>query len=181
MKKITNVHSLRFDHRAVSLDMTIKGLSETINILYNQVDELDWYDGDWFMEESEPIYGLIFIAFQNYIYGSIKDFANNLEEKQSFYKIEQNPKDSKRSKIELIIGLANYAKHKDEGMPHKGTKDILDHFKLNYNDVTYLDKSPIFQGLTLLNEDWDLFQIKKLVTDWREYLWSRSEVSISIR
>ena len=57
--------------------MTIKGLSETIEILYNQVNEIDWYDGDWFMEESEPIYGLTFIAFQNYINGSIKDFADS--------------------------------------------------------------------------------------------------------
>jgi len=60
-------------------------------------------------------------------------------------------------------------------MPHKGTKDILDHFKLTYNDVIYLDKSPIFQGITLLNEEWDMFQIKNIVTDWREYLWSRNE------
>ena len=176
MKKIRNIDYLRYDHRAVSLDMTIKGLSETINILNNQVYELDWYDGDWFMEESEPIYGLMFIAFQNYINGSIKDFTDSLEEKESYYKIEQNLKDNKRSKIELIIGLANYAKHKDEGIPHKGTKAILDHFKLNYSDVTYLDKSPIFEGLTLLNEDWDLFQIKNQVTDWRDYLWSRDDV-----
>lgn len=175
MEKITKTHYLRPDHRAVSLDLTIKGLSETITVLKNQIDEIDWYDGDWFMEESEPIYGLALIAFQNYINGSIKDFANSLKEKESFYKVEQSPKDGTRSKIELIIGLANYAKHKDEGTPRKGTKDILDHFKLAFNNVTYLDKSPIFQGLTLLNAEWNLFQVKNLVTNWREYLWSRNE------
>jgi len=175
VEKITYTHYLRFDHRAVSLDMTIKGLSETITILKHQVNEIDWYDGDWFMEESEPIYGLAFIAFQNYINGSIKDFADCLKGKESFYKIEQNPKSSNRSKIELIIALSNYAKHKEEGIPHKGTKDILDHFELTYIDVTYLDKSPIFQGITLLNEEWNLFQIKNIVTDWREYLWSRND------
>lgn len=175
MAKITKTHYLRFDHRAVSLDMTIKGLSETIEILKNQIDEIAWYDGGWFMEESEPIYGLAFIAFQNYINGSIKDFADSLKEKESFYKIEQNSKKGNRSKIELIIALANYAKHKDEDTLHKGTKDILEHFELTYNDVIYLDKSPIFQGLSLLNEEWDLFQIKNIVTDWREYLWSRNE------
>jgi len=175
MAKITNIHYLRFDHRAVSLDMTIKGLSKTIEILKNQIDEIAWYDGDWFMEESEPIYGLAFIAFQNYINGSIKDFADSLKGKESFYKIEQNPNSSKKSKIELIIALANYAKHKDEGTPHKGTKDILEHFELTYSDVIYLDKSPIFQGIALLNEEGDLFQIKNIVTNWREYLWSRNE------
>lgn len=175
MEKITNIHYLRFDHRAVSLDITIKGLNETINILKTQIEEIDWYDGDWFMEESEPIYGLAFIAFQNYINGSINDFADSLKEKESYYKLEQNSKEGNKSKIELIIGLANYAKHKDEGTPHKGTKDILDYFKLNYNDVTYLDKSPIFQGLTFLNEDWNLFQVKNIVTAWREYIWSKNE------
>jgi len=175
VEKITNIHYLRIDHRAVSLDITIKGLTETITFLKNQIDEIDWYDGYWFMEESEPIYGLAFIAFQNYINGSIKDIADSLKEKETYYKLEQYLKEGNRSRIELIIGLANYAKHKDEGTPHKGTKDILDHFNLNYEDVTYLDKSPIFQGLTLLNEDWDLLQVKTFVTDWRELLWSRNE------
>ncbi len=175
MEKNTKTHYLRIDHRAVSLDMTIKGLTETISVLKNQINEIHWYDGDWFMEESEPIYGLAFIAFQNYINGSIKDIADSLKEKETYYKLEQYLKEGNRSRIELIIGLANYAKHKDEGTPHKGTKDILDHFNLKYEDVTYLDKSPIFQGLTLLNEDWDLLQVKTFVTDWRELLWSRNE------
>ena len=175
MKKITNTHFLRVDPRAVSLDITIKGLTNTIAVLENQINEIDWYDGVWFIEESEPVYGLAFIAFQNYINGSIKDFADNLKEKESYYKLEQTLNKGNRSKIELIIGLANYAKHKDEGTLHKGTKNILDHFNLNYENVTYLDNSPIFQGLTLLNKDRDLFQVKNIVTDWREYLWSRNE------
>jgi len=175
MVQITNIDYLRIDYRAVSLNMTIKGLSETIAVLEAQVNEIDWHDGIWYMEESEPIYGLAFIAFQNYINGSINDFANNLKARESYYKLEQNCKVGNRSKIELIIGLANYAKHKDEGHLHKGTKDILDHFNLNYDDKTYLDNSPIFQGLTLLNEHWDLFKIKEIVTDWREYVWSRND------
>lgn len=175
MDKTTKTHYLRLDHRVVSLGMIIEGLSETITALKNKLNEIYWYDADWFMEESEPIYGLAFIAFQNYINGSINDFAENLKEKESYYKLEQNCKEWNRSKIELIIGLANYAKHKDEGTPYKGTKEILDYFNLNYTDVTYLDNSPLFQGLTLLNADWDLFKVKNLVTDWREFIWSRNE------
>ncbi len=170
---MNKTHYLRNDHRAKSLNMIIKGLTETIVILKNQINEIHWYDGDWFMEECEPIYGLAFIAFQNYINGSIKDFADSLKEKKTYYKLEQNS--NNKSKIELIIGLANYIKHKEEGTPHKGTKEILDYFKLNYENVIYLDNSPIFQGLTLLNEDWDLFKIKVYVTEWREFLWSRND------
>ena len=99
------------------------------------------------MEESEPIYGLAFIAFQNYINGSINDFADSLKEKESYYKLELNSVEGNRSKIELIIGLANYAKHKDEGTPHKGTKDILDYFKLKYNDRSILTNLQYFKVL----------------------------------
>ncbi|WP_157429252.1 hypothetical protein [Aequorivita sublithincola] len=173
MTKITNTHFLRIDHRVVSLSMAITGLTETISVLKNQLNEIHWYDGEWFLEESEPIYGLAFIAFQNYINGSIKDFADSLNEKETYYKLEKNLPEGNKSRIELIIALANYAKHKDEGIPHRGTKEILDHFNLNYEDVNYLDKSPIFQGLNLFSEGWDLFTLKTLVTDWREYMWAR--------
>ena len=94
MEKITKTHYLRIDHRAVSLNMTIKGLTETIATLKNQITEIHWYDGDWFMEESEPIYGLAFIAFQNYINGSIKDFSDDLKAKETYYKLE--PKTNSR-------------------------------------------------------------------------------------
>jgi hypothetical protein len=166
---------LRIDHRVVSLNLIIKGLTETIDILKNQIIEIDWYDGDWFLEESEPIYGLAFIAFQNYINGSINDFADSLKEKETYYKLEPKPNNNSKSKIELIISLANYIKHKEEGTPHKGTKETLDNFNLIYENVTYLDNSPIFQGLTLLDDSWDLFKIKDFVTEWREFLWSRNE------
>jgi hypothetical protein len=176
MGKTTKTHCFRHDsHRAVSLNLIIKGLSETITLLENQIHDIHWYDGDWFMEESEGIYGLAFIAFQNYINGSIKDFADTLKEKETYYKLEQNLNNNTKTKIELIISLANYIKHKEEGTPHKGTKEILDYFNLNYENVNYLDNSPIFQGLTLLNEDWDLFKIKNYVMEWRELLWSRND------
>jgi len=170
----TLTHFLRNDHRLVSLNITIQGLSETIDLLKKQIDEINWYDGDWFLEESEPIYGLAFIALQNYINGSIKDFTSNTKEKASYYKIEQKPTNNEKSRIELIIGLANYAKHKDEGTLHQGTKETLDYFNLNYNNVTCLDNSAIFQGISILNEDWDLFRVKDFVTNWREFLWSRT-------
>lgn len=174
MKKNEKTNYLRFDHRYKSLSMIIQGLTETIDILENQINEIHWYDNLWFMEESESIYGLAFIAFQNYINGSIKDFSGSLSKKQHFYKYEQNYRKSSKSKIELIIGLANYIKHKDEGRLNKGTEGVLDYFNINCNNITTHDKSPIFQGLTILNEDWNLYKIKAFVTEWRENLWTSS-------
>ncbi len=173
MLQNSNIHYLKFDYRAISLDISIKGLSETIDVLKGKADEIHWYDGDWFLEESEPIYGLVFIVFQNYINGSIKDIVGSLKSKGIYYNLNCSKKKVNKSNIELVIGLANYSKHKDEGIPHKGTKEILDFFALNYVDTKSLDNSPIFQGLTLLNKDWNLFEIKCEVKKWRELLYEK--------
>jgi len=119
MTKITNTHSLRHDYRIKSLKLVIEGLKNSIEVLENCVKEIHWYGGDWFMEESEPIIGLAFIAFQNYINASIKDYAGVLKGKDEFYELCNNSQGLPRSKIELIEALANYAKHKIEGIPHK--------------------------------------------------------------
>jgi len=166
-------HYLKVDYRKVSLEIIINGLNDAIDSLKKQIDEIHWYDGDWFMEESEPIYGLAFIAFQNYINGSIKDFIGDLKSKQELYKIENKESKHSKTKIELIIGLANYSKHKDEGISHRGTKEVLDCFELNYKNVTYLDNSPIYQGLTILDENWDLIKIKAIAIEWRKLLWNQ--------
>ena len=167
------MHYLRVDYRKVSLEIIVDGLNEAIESLKNNIEKINWYDIDWFMEESEPIYGLAFIAFQNYINGSIKDFKGNLNNKNLLYKIENSESEFSRSKIELIVALANYSKHKDEGIPHKGTREILDNFGLNYENITYLDESPIFQGLSIFNEEWDLLKIMEITTEWRELFWSQ--------
>jgi len=165
-------HYLSVDYRITSLDITINKLNEAIEHLKKQFYEIEWYDRVWLIEESEPIYGLVFIAFQNYINGSIKDFSDTTLGKEKFYTID-NTVDNK-SKIQLIIGLANYAKHKDDGLPHKGTKEVLDFFNLTYENITDIDKSAIFQGLTILSNEWNLFEIKDLVKEWRDRMWLKS-------
>lgn len=180
MQRNTQIHYLRYDsHRSVGLDLIINGLYETVETLYDQVLEGEYYDGVWFSEESEPIIGLAFIAFQNYINGSIYDYSKGYDihgkekNREAYYKIEENRINDKRSKIELIIGLANYSKHKDEKNLHRGTENILKDFGLIQEGITndYL----ILEGLNLLNEESDLIEVKEFVKDWREYLWSRDE------
>lgn len=132
------------------------------------------------MEETVPIYGLAFIAFQNYINGSIKDFKGNIKSKQELHRIDNEESTYSKSRIELIIALANYSKHMDEGIPDKGTKDVLDCFELNYENLTHLDNSPIFEGLTILNNEWDLSKIKSIVTEWRKVL-CKKETELKIK
>lgn len=170
-------HWLKADYRSNSLHQIIAGLDNSIKSLTKKVeDETDWYDGLWFLEDSEPIYGLAFIAFQNYINGSIKDLYESTNDKTCYYKINPKLKSFEKSDIELIIGLANYIKHKDDNKLHKGTQDILDCFNLKSTDD--IKKSPIFEGLSVLNEKWELFEIYNIVTKWRERLFDGFEKTI---
>ena len=54
------------DYRAESLNQIITGLNSSIETLRKRIDVIDWYDGYWLLEETEPIFGIAFIAFQNY-------------------------------------------------------------------------------------------------------------------
>lgn len=136
------------------------------------MNENSWYDGLWFREYSELIYGLAFISFQNYINGTIKDLIDSTSEKTKYYKLEPNIKNYEKSYIELIIGLANYIKHKeDEGSLHKGTSEILKSFGLDTSkEADIIDSSPIFEGLTILTENWSLIEIVSNVIIWRSNL-----------
>lgn len=154
--------------------MIIEGLSKSIAELEKNVEDIHWYEGDWLMEETEPIYGLAFVAMQNYINGSISDIAGTVKNKIIYYKKDKLIDGYNRTTIELIIALANYIKHKEDGMPHIATLAIFESFKLRY-DTIYLDEAAIFQGLALLNINYDLFKIMEHILSWRESLWTEIE------
>jgi hypothetical protein len=165
-----NKRHWRQGDRIESLIQIITGLNNSINLLKKQIDEINWYDGDWFAEEAEPIYGLAFIAFQNYVVGCIKDSFDTTRLKFEYFRLVPNMEGFEKSSIELIITLANYSKHKDEGI-YQQMQENLKCFKLKWGDDIETDESPIFEGLSLLSERWDLFEILKIVTDWEERLW----------
>ncbi|KGO94731.1 hypothetical protein [Flavobacterium subsaxonicum] len=163
---------LIIDYRFESLSHIINGLKKSIENLELKLNTLDWYDGLWLREESEPVYGLAFIAFQNYINSTIKDITGFTKDKTNFYKINGNINGFKNSQIELIIGLANYIKHKDDdGLFHVGTKSLLKNFNLNSNKDNDIDNSAIFGGLSILDDKWNLDKILTIVILWRKQLY----------
>ena len=166
-------HWRKFDFRKDSLTHIIIGLNNSINSLKDFQSENKWYDGLFFREDTEQIYGLAFIAFQNYINGSISDLYNDLSNKNHYYNLNGNFEIYSKSSIELIIGLANYIKHKEEKKLYQGTTDILDSFGLLVNQK--IEQSPVFEGLTLLNDSWDLMEVLKMVLEWREKLFLEFE------
>ena len=165
-------HYLRLDHRKEILDMVIAGFDKSINELRERIDQIYWYDGGWFVEEVEPILGIAFIAYQNYINSSIYDRFGSLSTKLDLYKKGSKLIEEKRTEIELIVALANYYKHRDdEGPLHKGTEAVLADLKLEYIDIIEPERLPILRGFDILSESWNLNDVTKIVTDWREYLW----------
>ena len=169
--KTSHSHYLEHDFRAYSLTQIIHGLDNSIKSLQDRMKEYVWYDGLMFLEDSEPIYGLAFIAFQNYINCTVKDLVNSTSDKTKYYYLQTKFKNYEKSDIELIIGLANYSKHKeDDGLLHKGTSEILKSFSLDISKEIDIDSSPIFEGLTILTESWNLFEIESKVNNWRANL-----------
>lgn len=161
---------LQADYHADSLKQIIIGLNNSINTLKKRNEEIAGYDGLWLLEDSEPIFGMAFIAFQNYINGSISELFESTNNKTSYYKIDSKHENYDKSYIELIIGLANFYKHKDEIKLHTGTRNILDTFNLETSGR--IEESPIFEGLTILDEKWNLFKVYEIVIDWRKELFN---------
>lgn len=169
---ITNVDYKRYDFRLESLTLTINSLEKSILELSEKINEIDWYDGLWFLEEAEPIIGLTFIALQNYINSSIYDRFETLDKQYEKYKFGKFIEISNRTDVELIVGIANYFKHRDD---HKELRDstanILRDCNLKFDKETDITNSPIFKGLEYYTETWNLTELIKVVTDWREKLW----------
>lgn len=166
------MHWRRSDYRIQSLTLTIEGLEKSILELENKLKEIEWYDGIWFLEEIEPIIGLSFIALQNYINSSIYDRFETLQNQYKKYKLGKLVNDTKRTEIELIIGIANYFKHRDdENDLRKGTSTVLLDCNLKINKDTDVSESPIIKGLELLTEKWSLSDLITIVDNWRENLW----------
>jgi len=159
-------HWRRHDFRIESYNVLIEGIENSILELRDKFDKNEWYDGIWILEESEPIYGLAFVAFQNYINSSIYDRFDSSENRLEKYKLGEYVDDFQRTNIELIIGTANYFKHKDEnGEIHKGTQNILNDFEYRFDKDVNIEDSPIFKSLDLLTERWELKKLLNKVTE----------------
>jgi hypothetical protein len=161
----------KVDYRVNSLSIVVEGLQRSILELEGIAKLGGWYDGGWFLEETEPIYGLGFIAMQHYINGSIKDRFNS-DEAWRFYHTDTAPKGFSVPTIELIIALANFAKHGQDGKVNKITSDCLRHFGLYPDGDFAIEDSPIFKGIELLSPAWDLQVVMKGVVSWRASIWT---------
>ena len=167
-------HWLRFHcGRRISLDGVITGMDSSIEKIYHQISVIEWYDMGFYLEESEPIIGLGFIAYQNYINSSIYDKFETQVGKVEHYKKGEIIEGTNRTEVELIICLANYYKHRDDDNPlHGGTSSVLNEFGFKYGNEFDVFESPLIKGLEVLSVNYKLSEISQKVYDWRELLWT---------
>lgn len=166
------MHYLRTDHRIDSLRLIILGLENSISELNKKYEQDPLFWENFYREELEPIVGLAFIALQNYINSSIFDLFETGKDKHKRYKQDKELNTTGRTRIELIIGLANYFKHRDDNRDlDTGTSKILSDIGINYNDSIENYYSPIFIGLESLSDNGRLSELIDVVKKWRENLW----------
>lgn len=164
-------HYLRHDYRIGPVKTIILALEGTISDYKSFALEVG-FDGITLLEDTEPILGIAFVTLQNYINSSIYDLDGNLARKEVLYKVGKGITSSKKTQIELIIGLANYFKHRDDNRSiHRGTRNILDSFGIDYSEDLDITRSPILQGMDTLDENWSLLKLIDIVEEWRETIW----------
>jgi len=164
-------HWRSHDSRIESFRLTIYGLEKSILELRTKAEELEWYDGLWFLEESEPLYGMSFIAAQNYINSSIYD-RYELKEHYLKYRIGDQIEDTGRTRIELIISIANYFKHRDHPKAiYDDTKNVLIDFNLQFGKDIDINDSPIFKAMEIFSKKWEMVELINVCKDWREKIW----------
>lgn len=178
-------HYLRHDTRIE----TIKNIIAPFQTQFDNVKELcrkddfDYWD-QIYADDTEHLVGTVFIVLQNYINSSISDLYPELPKLHSKYSSDKKINESTNvTRIELIIALANYYKHRD--LPteiHKYTTNPLENLHIEYKHFYGLtnneyfhkmgSESPIFEGLSILSENWVFKDLIEIVTEWRENLWN---------
>ncbi len=145
-----------------------------------------------YADDVEHIVGTAFIVFQNYINSSISDLYPSLKKLYEIYLSDKNIGHSNTTRIELIISIANYYKHRD--LPdeiHKNTSKPFNDLGIEYkeffskkNNKHYNkigSESPVFTGLSILSEEWDLNELIIIVSKWRENLWIEKEKNDNLK
>lgn len=180
-------HYLRADSRIKIIENLIKPFQSQLEYIFeNSKKEGHIYWDSVYAEDTEHIVGTVFIILQNYINSSISDLYPELTKLYTKYEVDKKINNSNSTRIELIISIANYYKHRD--LPTDLRKDTAKHFEnlgIEYKyfydseNSKYFHKigadSPVFSGLSYLSDSWDFNDLIQIVSEWRENLWLTEE------
>jgi len=162
-------HWLSF-FRISHLNLIVDNLETVLNKIVKEYKEIEKYESLPYREEYDETLGFIFMAFQSFISGTIADFLNNLEykridagEKNRILKLDKKFNEQ-YTIVEIINGLANFFKHKDEGPLSGETAKIISSLKIDINDF------PLTSALYILEKKGRVQELKQYVIEWRETL-----------
>jgi hypothetical protein len=181
------VHWRRNDSRINVVTEIVSQFQLQLNSVIEQCENDDYiYWDSCYADDTEHLVGTVFIILQNYINSSISDLFPELTKLYTKYSLDIKIFDSKTTRIELIIAIANYYKHRD--LPtklHENTSKTLDNLNIDYNEIfdtqshEYFHKvgagSPIFYGFSLLSEKWSFNDLISIISEWRENMWLNEE------
>ncbi|MFH6959212.1 hypothetical protein ACHRV1_17600 [Flavobacterium aquidurense] len=160
--------------------LQLNGIVESVKIQGGEYWDMLYAD------DTEHFVGTVFIILQNYINSSISDLYPELEKIHLKYSIGTKIENTNSTKIQLIISMANYYKHRDlPSALHKYTSNTLNDLDIEYkcfydvqNDKYFHEigsNSPVFTGFTKLSENWDFNDVLDAVAIWRENMWQIEE------
>ncbi len=192
-KKISH-HWLEAYDRTGGLELLFIGFNNALKFYRNRMDEEGWYDVGFYWEDTDLIYGVMFVSLQNYINQCCYDFLDaNLfgcKEKYEYYLKNSTFIDgSNVTQIQLIIDLANHFKHRDDppsSTPSKvkaqkkeseenRRRNRFTQIGLNYPmKETYerFEDRLLIEGLEKLNKNMEISGLFQIAKDWRRDLWA---------
>jgi hypothetical protein len=180
-------HYLRIDTRIKVIKDIVLPFQTQLDYIYKicEKDNFIYWDSVY-ADDTEHIVGTVFIVLQNYINSSITDLFPDSSKLFVKYSIDKKINNSQTTRIELIIALANYYKHRD--LPtdlRDSTTKFLNDLKIEFKEIydiqnsKYFHKigsnSPVFNGFSLLSELWNFNDLINIVSDWRENMWLNEE------
>jgi hypothetical protein len=168
------MHIREIDWRIEPLHDIIVGIDAGIAAVRERLDAEE-IDGLTALGHLEPILGLGFVAFQNYVLGTWTDI-NEIRKsrgkppvsKLDCYTCDPITVRGGTTRIELINAAANYFKHHDEWSqwPTNETTRTLSRIGIaQQNEFPCSDAARIFCG-----DNWKLVVLHQIVQEWRTHV-----------
>ncbi|MGZ2371421.1 hypothetical protein ACXR6G_16700 [Ancylomarina sp. YFZ004] len=174
IQKKTHYLKLVGDYRYEALMEMFKGFNKALDNFKQKFEEISWYEGDTYYEETELIYGVVLVSLQNYINSCCADFIkikpDGYTKNYQYYSENTKVIANDVSQIRLIIELANYFKHKNDktGLT-KNTRECfekLDLLRYRSNEENGWSENLMIEGLEMLYHN-DFNQLLPIVKSWR--------------
>ena len=163
------------DFRYEGLEAMFEGYKNALQIFKNKYDENNWYDVDFYREETDLIYGVVLISLQNYINKWCADFLEaglfGYTNAYQYYDRESKNVIDGITQVRLIVELANYFKHRDDNRKLQShtsqTLEKVHLLQIAKNGNERYEDDLLIEGLLLITKNGiDIFELMRVVKKW---------------